>query len=54
MLQLKGCPRCQGDLVLDKDHFGWYQSCIQCGMNIDLPEMTVNSTNVAKIPRLGS
>jgi len=31
MMWLKACPKCKGDLVLDKDHYGWYKSCIQCG-----------------------
>lgn len=31
MWKLKTCPRCQGDLFLDKDLDGWYQQCLQCG-----------------------
>ena len=36
MLKLKGCPRCQGDILTDHDHFGWYEQCIQCGYQRDL------------------
>ncbi len=25
------CKRCNGTLILDKDEFGWYEECIQCG-----------------------
>lgn len=28
---LKGCPRCQGDMVLEIDRFGVYRACLQCG-----------------------
>ena len=30
-LKLKGCPRCKGALILDKDRHGWYEQCLQCG-----------------------
>jgi hypothetical protein len=31
MMKLKGCPRCGGDLQLEADSYGKYQSCLQCG-----------------------
>ena len=31
MWKLKTCPRCQGDLFMDKDLDGWYEQCLQCG-----------------------
>ena len=31
MWKLKNCPRCQGDLFMDKNLDGWYQRCLQCG-----------------------
>ncbi|MBA7672787.1 hypothetical protein ES703_80974 [subsurface metagenome] len=32
VLRLKSCPKCKrGDLVLDRDHYGWYEYCMQCG-----------------------
>jgi hypothetical protein len=31
MWKLRNCPRCQGDLFLDKDLYGWYEQCLQCG-----------------------
>jgi hypothetical protein len=37
MLKLKGCPRCKrGDVVLDRDPYGCYEYCIQCGYMGDL------------------
>lgn len=29
--KLKKCPRCHGDLFLDRDTDGWYEQCLQCG-----------------------
>ena len=37
MLNLKGCPRCQGSLYLATDMYGKYVSCLQCGFTRDLP-----------------
>ena len=31
MFWLKGCPRCRGDLFRERDHYGWYVFCLQCG-----------------------
>jgi hypothetical protein len=36
MLKLKSCPRCKGDILIDRDHFGWYEQCFQCGYQHDL------------------
>ena len=30
MLRFKSCPRCKGTLVVDRDHYGWYEQCLQC------------------------
>lgn len=29
--KLKGCPRCGGDIFLDRDEYKWYEQCLQCG-----------------------
>jgi len=34
MMRLKGCPRC--DIVQEKDLYGWYEHCLQCGYLCDL------------------
>ena len=31
MYWLKACPRCRGDLHEEKDVYGAYVACIQCG-----------------------
>jgi len=34
---LKGCPRCNGDLHLEKDEDGaWVASCLQCSYSRDV------------------
>ncbi len=35
MLYSKACPRCTGDVKLDRDNFGVYAKCLQCGFNRD-------------------
>ena len=30
-LRLKSCPRCGGDLRVDRNRDEWYEQCIQCG-----------------------
>ena len=31
MYLLKQCPRCKGDLTTDRDRYGQFISCLQCG-----------------------
>ena len=39
MIWLKACLRCQaGDTVLDKDMYGEYVRCLQCGYTVDLSD----------------
>ncbi len=33
---MKSCPKCNGDVFLEKDSSGWYERCLQCGYNRDL------------------
>ena len=35
MFWLKCCPRCEGDLYEDKDTYGRYVACLQCGRVIN-------------------
>ena len=37
MVRYKACPRCRGDVVLDKDRYGRFWECIACGWHKDLP-----------------
>ena len=36
MLELKGCPRCRGDLKTSGDIYGTYRECLQCGYMVDV------------------
>ncbi len=37
MVSFKACPRClAGDVVRERDTFGWYDLCLQCGFVKDL------------------
>ena len=38
MFQLRGCPKCHGDLYLGEDIYGAYLSCVQCGRYYALPK----------------
>ena len=31
MLKINGCPKCRGDVLVDKDEYGQYEECLQCG-----------------------
>ena len=34
MMWLKGCPKCRGDLYDNRDHYGRYIVCMQCGHHL--------------------
>ncbi len=36
MMYLKHCRKCRGDMYLDKDHYGTFLVCLQCGNYHDL------------------
>ena len=38
MIWLTSCPRCQGDLQDNRDIYGCYFVCIQCGYYLTDPE----------------
>ncbi|PKB63385.1 MAG: hypothetical protein BZY67_00350 [SAR202 cluster bacterium Io17-Chloro-G1] len=38
MLKLKACPRCKGDLHGNRDMYGSYDECLQCGYMHDIEE----------------
>jgi hypothetical protein len=41
MLKLKGCPKCKtGDVAPDRDYYGRYEYCIQCGYVHDLSNVS--------------
>ncbi len=50
MWRFKSCPRCKGDILLDRDHNRWYELCLQCGYRRDLQGM-VEAQQQAKIKK---
>ena len=36
MLYLKACPRCKGDMHPNRDMYGSYRECLQCGHMTDV------------------
>ncbi len=34
--RLKSCPRCGGDIFIDRDLDSWYEQCLQCSYRVDL------------------
>ncbi len=34
--KLKSCPRCKGDVFIDRDLDGWYEQCLQCSYRTEL------------------
>ena len=40
MIWFKGCPRCTGDLFHERDQYGHFVTCVQCGFSKDVPRST--------------
>ena len=36
---LKSCPRCGGDIFIDRDLDGWFEQCLQCSYRKELIQM---------------
>lgn len=36
MIYLRSCPKCHGDMYLEKDSYGTFRQCLQCGLVRDL------------------
>jgi Zn ribbon nucleic-acid-binding protein len=34
--RLDRCPKCKGYVMLQRDNYGWYEECLQCGYVHDL------------------
>ena len=39
LIRTKACKRCGGDLSLERDKYGAYIECIQCGSVLNVSEM---------------
>ena len=35
----KACPRCGGDMFVDRDLETWYEQCLQCSYRMELKEL---------------
>ena len=41
-LKIGSCPRCnKGEIFFDRDQYGWYECCLQCGYSRDLPDIVI-------------
>lgn len=36
MVLFKACPRCHGDMHTNRDMYGEYKECLQCGYMVDI------------------
>jgi len=37
--RLRSCPRCSGDIFIEKNLYGWYETCLQCGYCCELRDL---------------
>ena len=51
MVYLSGCPKCHGDVYVDRDRFGAALQCTQCGHVQELTPDRTPPTPPAKIAR---
>ena len=42
------CPKCGGNLYMDRDYNGWYEQCLQCAYMKDLPVVYQKSRKTEK------
>ena len=43
------CPKCGGSLYLDRDQFGFFEQCLQCGLVSDLKEIVEAKKNSKEV-----
>lgn len=46
------CPKCGGNLYLDKDYHGWYEQCLQCAYMHDLKVIYEHKKVVRPVAKL--
>ena len=44
----KRCPKCGGNVYLDRDYYGWYEKCLQCAYTCDLESLVETGERVRK------
>jgi ssDNA-binding Zn-finger/Zn-ribbon topoisomerase 1 len=53
MIFNKGCPRCGGDVMVDKDMYGTFVKCIQCSRSKHIEaEFPIQDLTRRRYPRL--
>ena len=49
-LRMRGCTHCRnGEVYIDHDQYGWYESCLQCGYSRDLPDLIQPAADAFKV-----
>ena len=43
MWKLKSCPRCGGDMFIERENKNWYQHCLQCSYRSELKNLEVKA-----------
>ena len=53
MLYLKSCQKCQGDMYEEKDSYGAFHQCLQCGFikDLDAPSLMLTKQVQAEVTR---
>ncbi len=39
--KVRSCPRCGGDIFIEKDLDGWYEQCLQCSHRHELRDIAL-------------
>ncbi len=47
MLFFKGCPKCHGDMYVDRDVYGTFIECLQCGLLRDVERRDISNGDSA-------
>ncbi len=50
MFWLNSCPRCGGDLISERDTYGSFISCMQCGLSKDVKGAKVDPSQINMEP----
>ena len=45
----KRCPKCGGNVYLDRDYYGWYEKCLQCAYTRDLESILEGREEVSQV-----
>ena len=47
--KLKSCPRCSGDLFIQRETDGWYEECLLCGYQRDVSDLVVATAGHVRV-----